>query len=194
MAVITAFQSITLDGVMQGPGRLDEDTRGDFVHGGWSNGYQDEVAMRFAGESMSQKGALLFGRRTYEDLLAFWTSTPEPNPFADALVNTAKYVVSRSADTELAWPNSTLLPGDGVAQVQRLKKESELPLTIMGSGELIRALRASELIDQYSLQIFPILLGSGTHLFAPGDRANLELTRSMPTGTGVIIAQYRVLR
>lgn len=80
MSTITVFESVTLDGVMQAPGRADEDTRGGFPYGGWALAYQDEVAMRFAGEGMSQGGALLFGRRTYDDLLGFWTSTPEPNP------------------------------------------------------------------------------------------------------------------
>ncbi|WP_457965945.1 hypothetical protein M1E17_05330 [Arthrobacter sp. D1-29] len=97
MTNISVFQSVTLDGVMQGPGRPDEDTRGGFNHGGWANGYQDEVSMQFAGEGMSSGGSLLFGRRTYEDLLGIWSTTPDPNPFTDVLLNSRKYVVSCSA-------------------------------------------------------------------------------------------------
>ncbi|MBM7413399.1 MULTISPECIES: dihydrofolate reductase family protein [Nocardiaceae] len=194
MATITAFQSITTDGVMQGLGRPDEDDRGGFVHGGWGQGYQDEVSMSFAAEGMSEEGAFLFGRRTYEDLLGFWTTTSEPNPFADVLVRSTKYVVSRTADTYLAFPNSHLVAGDAVDAVRGLKERTIEPMTIMGSGELVRSLHAASLIDEYLLQIHPIVLGSGTRLFGPADRVDLELVRSVPTTTGVIIAHYVVRR
>jgi len=147
--------------------------------------------MRFAAEGMSGGGAMLFGRRTYEDLLGFWTTTPEPNPFVDVLVHSPKYVVSRSADTTLAFPNSTLLSGDAAATVAALKDRTDDELTILGSGELVRALHAARLIDSYILQIHPIVLGSGTRLFGAADRVNLALKRSIPTTTGVLIAQYR---
>lgn len=185
---ITAFESITLDGVLQAPGRPDEDPRGGFVHGGWAAGYQDEVSMRFAGEGMSGDGALLFGHRTYADLLQFWTITAEPNPFTDVLTRTRKHVASRSSDTILAYPESTLLAGEAVDTVRALREESDL--TILGSGELVRALHAAGLVDRYILLIHPIVLGSGTTLFADGDRVNLRLERSITTTTGVIIAQY----
>lgn len=193
MATITAFQNITLDGVMQAPGRPDEDTREKFDHGGWSMGYQDEVSMAFAQESMATPGALLFGRRTYEDLLGFWTNAAEPNPFTEVLVSSPKYVVSRSQG-ELQWPNSTLLDGNPAEQVDQLRRHTELGLTLMGSGELFQALHSASLIDDYVLQIHPIALGSGKKLFNHGERKNLELVRSVPTGTGMIIAHYRLSR
>ena len=90
MPTISVFQSVTLDGVMQGLGRPDEDTRGGFVHGGWGDGYQDEVSMGFAAEGMGGGGALLFGRRTYEDLLGFWSAAPFENPFSDVLLQTTE--------------------------------------------------------------------------------------------------------
>jgi dihydrofolate reductase len=192
--MISIFQSVTLDGVMQAPGRAGEDDRGGFAHGGWADGFADEVSMAFAGEGMSGPGALLFGRRTYEDLLGFWTTTPEPNPFTDVLVGARKFVVSRSVGTSLAYPNSELLAGEAVDTVAALLKEVDEDLTIMGSGELVRALHAARLIDRYILQIHPIVLGSGTTLFGPGDRAALKLERSVPTTTGVIIAQYAARR
>ena len=191
MATISIFESVTLDGVLQGPGRADEDTRGGFAHGGWADGYGDEVSMQFAAEGMSGGGALLFGRRTYEDLLGFWTTTPQPNPFTDVLVHSRKYVVSRSADTVLAHPSSTLLAGDAAQTVADLKDRTGDDLTVLGSGELVRALHAAGLIDAYILQIHPIVLGSGTRLFAAADRVDLTLERSIPTTTGVLIAQYR---
>ena len=191
MATITIFENVTIDGVLQAPGRADEDTRGGFAHGGWASGYADEVSLRFAGEGMSGGGALLFGRRSYEQMLGAWTSTPEPNPFTAVLVRTPKYVVSRSADVELAYRNSTLLSGEAAETVAALKEEVEQDLTILGSGELVRALHAARLIDAYVLQIHPIVLGSGTRLFSQADRLNLTLERSIPTTTGVLIAQYR---
>jgi dihydrofolate reductase len=195
MSSIGVFESITLDGVMQGPGRPDEDTRGGFAHGGWGNGYQDEVSMAFAAEGMSQQGGLLFGRRTYEDVLGYWTSLDSPNPFADVLVRSPKYVVSRSSQTELAYPNSELLAGDAIQTVGALcERPDALPLTIMGSGELVRSLHGAGLIDSYSLLIFPIVLGSGTRLFGDADRTDLVLDRTIPTTTGVVIAQYSVRR
>lgn len=194
MTTISVFQNITLDGVMQAPARPDEDTRGGFAHGGWSNGFQDEISMRFAGERMSRGSSLLFGHRTYDDVLGFWTSTSDPNPFTDVLTNTPKYVVSRSADTELAHPHSTLLVGEAIDTVAELREQSDGALTIMGSGELIHALHAAGLIDHYVLQIHPIVLGSGARLFAAADRVYLTLESSITTSTGVIIADYSVAR
>src|SRR5215203_4302250 len=104
MAKIILFQSVTLDGVMQAPGRADEDTRGGFIEGGWAAPYHDDVAMRFDGERMSMARAMLFGRRTYDDVLGFWTTTLDANPFTEALVASPKYVASRDPGTELAYP------------------------------------------------------------------------------------------
>jgi dihydrofolate reductase len=191
MATITVFESITLDGVMQAPGRPDEDTRGGFPYGGWAVPYQDEVAMRFAGEGMSQGGAMLFGHRTYDDLLAYWTRTPEPNPFTDVLVNTPKYVVSRSRDLRLAHPNSTLLAGDASETVAELVRTLDGAITVLGSGELVRALFGAGLVDELVLMHHPLVLGTGTTLFGP-NRVELDLRRTVPTTTGVVIAQYAV--
>ena len=191
-STITVFQSISLDGVMQGPGRDDEDPRGGFRHGGWTNGYQDEVLGSFLADGLATETALLFGRRTYEDVLGYWTSTPEPNPFTDVLVNARKYVVSRSADTELGYPSSDLLVGDAVEQVAGLRERIDLPMMVMGSGELVRALHGAGLVDEYTLLVHPIVLGSGTRLFGEADRVDLDLVQTIPTTTGVVIVRYRV--
>lgn len=193
MGSITVFQSITLDGVMQAPGRADEDTRGGFTHGGWADGYQDDVSMAYAVEGMDADGALLFGRRTYDDLLGYWTSIGA-NPFVDALVGTPKFVVSRAPGAELEYPRSEPLAGDAVETVAALVDRYDGELTVMGSGEVVRALHAAGLIDRYVLQIHPIVLGSGQRLFADGDRVDVRLERSIPTTTGVIIAEYSVVR
>jgi dihydrofolate reductase len=190
MARISATESVTLDGVMQSPGRADEDTRGDFRDGGWATPYPDQVAMEFMGEEMRKPGAMLFGRRTYEDVLGYWSTTTEPNPFSDLLINVPKFVVSRSADTILNWPNSTLLAGDAADTVPGVAASIEGNLSIIGSGELVRSLHAVGLIDEYILQIHPLILGSGRKLFDAGTRTELTLVRSAITSTGVVIAQY----
>jgi dihydrofolate reductase len=191
MGRISAVESITLDGVMQAPGRADEDTRDGFAHGGWAVPYADQVAMEFLGQGMGRAGdAMLFGRRTYEDVLHHWTTTTEPNPFTDVLVSTPKLVVSRSDATVLDYPSSRLLAGEAVRTVPQAAAELDGTLVVLGSGELVRALHAAGLIDEYVLQIHPIVLGSGTRLFADGERANLTLVRSVTSTTGVLLARY----
>lgn len=192
MARICATESVSLDGVMQGLGRADEDTRGGFVHGGWGEGYQDRVMGEFMAEGMAAEGVMLFGRRTYDDLMRAWTSLPEPSPVTDHLVAAQKYVVSRNAATPIPYPNSTLLPGAATDTVAALKKERDGDITVIGSGELVRALHAAGLLDTYVLLIHPIVLGSGTRLLAEGDRRDLRLEHSVTTTTGVIIARYAV--
>ncbi|MFC9559392.1 dihydrofolate reductase family protein [Agromyces sp. NPDC056965] len=193
MSTITVFESVSLDGVMQGPGRADEDARGGFTEGGWSNGYQDEVLMKYAGEGMGAGPALVFGHRTYDDVLGYWSSVG-PNPFVDVLLGSEKFVVSRSADTALAYPNSELLAGEAVSTVAALKERSSRDLLILGSGELVRSLHIAGLVDRYALQIHPIVVGSGARLFGQGDRVDLRLGRSIPTTTGVLIVEYTVAR
>jgi dihydrofolate reductase len=194
MGRISVTESITLDGVMQGLGRPDEDTRGGFTQGGWGDGYQDPVSLQFMSEGMAEGGVMLFGRRTYDDVLGHWTSVTEPNPFTDYLTQVQKYVVSRSATAGLEYPNSILLSGDARRTVRRLKDDTDADITILGSGELVRALQEVDLVDEYILQIHPIVLGSGSTLFGSSDRRNLTLQRSVTTTTGVIIAHYAVDR
>lgn len=191
MGRITAFESVTLDGVMQGLGRPDEDPRGGFTHGGWGDGFADEVSIQFAMDGMGEEGAMLFGRRTYDDVLGYWSSVGEDNPFTGYLVGTQKYVASRS-DAPATHPNTEILVGEAVETVAKLKAETDPPLTVMGSGDLVRSLHAAGLVDTFTLQIHPIVLGSGTRLFGEGDRVDVHLRRSLTTTTGVVIAEYDV--
>ena len=134
--------------------------------------------------------AFLFGRRTYEDLLASWNA--KGGPFKDALNSAPKYVASTRSATRLDWPNSTLLHGDIPAAVAELKQNSAGDLVIMGSGQLIRSLLPHGLIDEYLLMIHPLVLGSGQRLFDHRDHhAKLRLLSSTPTTTGVILATYQ---
>src|SRR5262245_15795060 len=192
MSQITAILHITLDGVIQAPGRPDEDTRGGFAHGGWAIPNQDEVLGRTMGESMSQGGVLLFGRRTYEDFYNVWPKRSN-NPYTEVLNNTMKYVASRTLHEPLPWQNSVLLSGDAAQSVAKLKRESTSDIGILGCGELVRSLARSRLIDQYTLITHPLVLGTGQRLFPEGTSySTLELTRSVTTMKGVVIGFYRV--
>lgn len=194
MRKVTAFESVSLDGVMQGPGRPDEDTRGGFEHGGWGLPYSDPVMGQVAGASMAAGPDLLFGRRTYEDFYSVWPNRSD-NPFTDVLNNTQKYVASTTLREPLPWKNSTLLNGDAAESVAALKPQPGKDLVILGSGELVRALAKAGLVDEYILLIHPLLLGSGHRLFGdPGSRAALRLIDTKTTTTGVVIATYEALK
>jgi dihydrofolate reductase len=190
MPKLVVFTSVTLDGVMQAPGRPDEDTRDGFAHGGWAVPYMDPVMARVAAEGMAQAGPLLFGRRTYEDFHGFWPEQTD-NPFTEVLQASRKYVASTTLREPLPWANSTLLTGDAAGAVARLKREPGPDLTVLGSGELVQALRRADLVDVYVLQVHPLVLGSGRRLFPEGGPpAALRLTDSVTTTTGVVIATY----
>ena len=190
MRKITVFNSVSLDGVMQAPGRPDEDRRGGFEHGGWALSYADPIMASVAGEGMARGGAMLFGRRTYEDFYSVWPHRTD-NPFTDVLNRSQKYVASRTLAEPLPWSNSTLLTGDAAGAVTRLKQEPGDDMVILGSGELIRALMPHKLIDRFILLIHPLVLGSGRRLFPDtGPLQALRLVDSKPTSTGVLIATY----
>jgi dihydrofolate reductase len=190
MGRIVVFNNVTLDGVMQAPGRADEDTRGGFRYGGWATPYADPEMGKAAGESMASTGGLLFGRRTYEDFYSIWPNQKD-NPFTDVLNKSPKYVASTTLKEPLPWMNSTLLKGDLPAAVTALKTQLGKDLVVLGSGELIQTLIKHHLIDLYILLIHPLVLGTGTHLFRDGAmHSRLRLVSSRPTSTGVLIANY----
>jgi dihydrofolate reductase len=191
MAKIVTTISLSLDGVMQAPGRPDEDRRGGFEHGGWARPYNDPVMMQAMGEGMANAGPLLFGRRTYADFFAVWPGRKD-NPFTEVLDNAQKYVASRTLHEPLPWQNSTLLSGEAAETVARLKQRAGKDIVVLGSGELLRTLVRHGLVDEYVLLIHPLVLGAGQRLFASdGPRANLRLVKSVATTTGVVIATYR---
>ena len=192
MGKVIVMNAVTLDGVMQGPGRPDEDTRDGFAHGGWGIPYGDEAMVAKMGERMGEDRAFLFGRRTYEQLLASWNA--RGGPFKDALNNARKFVASSDPAKRLDWPNSTLLHGDVPAAVADLKGSSSANLVIMGSGVLIGSLMAADVIDEYLLMIAPVVLGAGRRLFPIGVQASLRLVESVTTRTGVLMAAYERAR
>jgi dihydrofolate reductase len=163
--MITVLTNISLDGVMQAPGRSDEDTRGGFQHGGWATPYQ---AMQHAGAAFGNIVGLLLGRRTYQDFYAVWPTRPE-SPYTAFLNNINKYVVSTTLKEPLPWQNSTRLDSaDAVANMARLR-----------------------LVNKYIMLIHPLLLGTGRRLFPEGGPyAVLTLTDSIKTEHGVVMATY----
>jgi dihydrofolate reductase len=190
MSKIVVTNHLTLDGVMQAPAGPDEDRRGGFEHGGWATPNNDEVMGRVMGEGMSQGGALLLGRWTYEAFYAFWPHQKD-NPYTEVLNNSQKYVASTTLTEPLPWMNSTLLEGDLGEAVTRLKEQPDKDIVVLGSGELIQSLMRQNLIDEYLLLIHPVVLGSGRRLFPDGSPpANLRLVDSVTTTTGVVIARY----
>ncbi len=188
MSKVVVFTNLTLDGVMQAPGRPDEDRRGGFEHGGWATPY---AAMAQAGNSMANTSALLLGRRTYEDFYSVWPNRTD-NPYTAVLNNIQKYVASTTLSEPLSWSNSTLLKGDAAEAVAKLKEEPGKDLLVMGSGELVQSLMRHNLVDEYVLLIHPLVLGSGRRLFPDGGAfAALRLVDTKTTTTGVVIATYQ---
>ncbi|MGH2546877.1 MAG: dihydrofolate reductase family protein [Actinomycetota bacterium] len=187
---IVVFESVSVDGVMQAPGRPDEDRRGGFDLGGWAAPYADEVTGKLAADGMANTGGILLGRRTYEDFYGFWPHQTD-NPFTEALNNTQKYVASRTLKEPLPWADSTLLRGDVAEAVAGLRERPGKDVVVLGSGELVRTLMEHGLVDRYVLLIHPLVLGSGRRLFPDGGPpVTLHLVESVPTTTGVVVATY----
>ncbi len=195
MGKIIAFESLTLDGVMQAPARPDEDTREGFTHGGWAVPYSDEVMGRYAARGMAtDEGALLLGRRTYEDFFSVWPKRTDGNPYTEVLNRRQKYVVSRTLQEPLPWVNSTLVSGDLIEGMRGIKETQAGNLMVLGSGALVQSLLRHHLIDRFILLIHPLVLGSGRRLFDGGlPPAQFRLTDSLTTTTGVIIATYETV-
>lgn len=186
--ITTTF--LAMDGVYQAPGGPEEDTSGGFAHGGWSFGYWDDVMGKTMGAFMAEPFELLLGRRTYDIFASFWPKTDKDPEVAKPFNETRKYVVSRS-QRELAWQNSTLITGDVVPQLRKLKDDDAPDLWVHGSGDLIRTLLANGLVDRMHLWTFPVLLGSGKRLFDAGTPAEgWKLADSTIATTGVIIGIY----
>ena len=188
MSKVVVLTNLTLDGVMQGPARPDEDRRGGFEHGGWAAPY---AAMEATGNNFASAGALLFGRRTYENFYAVWPKQTN-SPYTEFLNTIQKYVASTTLKEPLPWSNSTLLKGDAAQAVSQLKQQPGKDLLIMGSGELIQSLMRANLIDDYVLLIHPLVLGSGRRLFPDGGAAaTLRIVATSTTDKGVVIATYQ---
>lgn len=176
---------------MQAPGGPDEDTSGGFRYGGWTFPYFDEFMGKVMGKQMDEPFDLLLGKKTYDLFAAFWPNQPATDPAAAVLNRAAKYVVS-DRPAQLSWEHSTLIEGDVVAKIQKLKAEDGPALQVHGSSNLLQTLLKNDLVDELWLKIFPVTLGSGKRLFGEGTMpAAFELMTCETSPSGVIIASYR---
>jgi dihydrofolate reductase len=181
---------LTLDGVMQAPGGPGEDDDGGFAHGGWSVNYWDDQMGQVMGEATSRPFAMVLGRRTYDIMAAYWPTAPE-EAGGEVFNDATKYVASRSRPNLEAWSNSVLVEGDAADGLAALKQEDGPELQVHGSANLIQTLLAHNLVDQYRLWVFPLVLGSGKRLFADGTvPSGLRLADSTVSTTGVMMCTY----
>jgi dihydrofolate reductase len=188
---LTLHTFVTLDGVLQAPGGPQEDTDGGFEHGGWSFPYGDQDFGTAMTGWFENADAFLLGRKTYEIFSGHWPHvTDEGDPIASKLNTLPKYVASTTLGS-VSWHNSSLLGGDVVAEVAKLKERPGNELQVHGSGALAHTLIDADLIDEYRLLYFPVHLGTGKKLFRDGAKAaSLRLLDATTTSTGVIIARY----
>ena len=176
---LVALELVSLDGVMEAPE-------------GWASSYADDEINEANASGMAASDAMLLGRATYEGLAAFWPHQPGGTPMVDHINSVPKHVVSRTLRGPLGWNNSTLVEGDPVEGIAELKHRPGKDITIIGSGVLVRSLLGVGLIDELSLMVHPIVLGSGKRLFEDGiERAELELVDAKTFGTGVVHLIYR---
>ena len=189
--IVNAF--LTLDGVMQAPGGPEEDRDGGFLHGGWQAPYLDDVMGRLVTEGIVDADGFLLGRKTYDIFASYWPKVTDPNNvIATALNSRRKYVVSRGLD-RVSWNNSSLIRGDVVAEIRKLGQQPGRSVQTWGSTDVLQTLLKHDLIDEYRLFIFPVVLGSGKRLFGSGTvPVALKQVESVTTGKGA--TYHRLVR
>lgn len=191
MRRIIVAEFVTLDGVIQAPGGAQEDTDGGFTHGGWTWPYwHDDIGNHFF-QMMAQADALLLGRKTWQIHGGAFETMPESDPIGAAMNGIHKYVVSTTLKSTSAWRNSTLLGRNVADEVRRLKLQSGKDILLDGSSVLLHMLAENDLVDEYALHVYPLVLGTGKQLFSGGMRINLTLVESQALPTGVVYQRYR---
>lgn len=188
MRKIIVLTFVTLDGVMQAPGGPGEDDSGDFKYGGWSVPYFDEALGQVMATQMSRPFDLLLGRKTFEIFAAYWPLHAEEGA---GINNTTKYVASNTL-AKHAWNKSVFIKGNVADELRKLKKQAGPELQVHGSSNLIRMLLEHDLVDEFWLKIFPVILGKGKRLFDKGAIPGAyTLVESKSTPAGVIVATYK---
>lgn len=191
MRTLAVSEFVSLDGVVQAPGAPNEDQEGGFEHGGWTVPLFDEQLGQIMTDWIARAEALLLGRKTYEIFAASWPLLGDDDPIAAKLNSIPKYVASRTL-VAVEWNNSHLLGSDVAGEVAKLKQQPGGEIQIHGSGDLVQTLLRQDLIDEFQLVTFPVLIGSGKRLFGEGTMpANLKLVHSRITGTGVTVNTYQ---
>jgi len=192
---LTTTTNVSVDGVMQGLGGPGEDRRGGFERGGWAPPLVDPVTADYLNQVYGGAAAFLFGRRTYEIFARSWGAIPEmaASTIGSALNGRPKYVVSTTL-TDPQWTGTNVLSGDIAIAVRDLKAQQDGDLLVPGSGVLLRWLLANDLVDEFDLVIYPVVIGQGTRLFPDsGPDVALELVNSQTTSRGITIQTYRPL-
>ncbi len=191
MRKLVVAEFITLDGVIQAPGGAQEDTEGGFTYGGWTQPYwHGDIGTHFF-QTMSQADTFLLGRRTWQIHGGAFEPMAPGDAFGDAMNNTHKYVVSSTLPSASAWRNSTLIRDNVVEAVRELKQQPGKNILLDGSSVLVHALTQNDLVDEYDLHVYPLVLGTGKRLFTEGKRLNLTLVEASPLPTGVVFMRYR---
>jgi len=189
---IIVSEFVTLDGVIQAPGGADEDTEGGFTHGGWAwSNWHDDIGAHFD-EVMGESDAVLLGRKTWEIHGGAFEPMADDDPNSAGLNTIQKYVVSTTLTSADAWRNSTLISSNVVEEVRALKDQPGKNILIDGSSVLVHTLARHDLIDEFHLLVFPVMLGSGKKVFPDGVRLNLRLIDTRPTPSGVVLTRYTV--
>ena len=191
MRKLIVAEFITLDGVIQAPGAPDEDTEGGFMHGGWTLPYwHDDIGAHFF-QAMTEADTFLLGRKTWQEHGAAFDPMPEGDPFGDVMKAKKKYVVSTTLKSAELWRNSTIISRNVVEEVRKLKAQDGQNIILDGSSVLVHTLIENDLVDEYSLHVYPLVLGGGKKLFPDGKRVNLKLINSQALPTGVVYQQYQ---
>ncbi len=191
MRELIVHEFISLDGVIQAPGGANEDTEGGFKEGGWTMPYfSDEMGTQFF-QSMSQADTFLLGRKTWQIHGGAFEPMAPGDAFGDAMNNMHKYVVSTTLPSASAWRNSTLIRDNVVDAVRQLKQQPGKNILVDGSSVLVHTLTQNDLVNEYDLHVYPLVLGIGKRLFAQGKRLNLKLVEATPLPTGVVFMRYR---
>jgi dihydrofolate reductase len=194
MRKIIVAEFITLDGVIQAPGGADEDNEGGFIHGGWTHPYwHDDIGAHFF-QAMTQADTLLLGRKTWQIHGAAFEPMPVGDPFGDVMNGIRKVVVSTTLKSAADWRNSTLISSNVVEEVRKLKEQPGKNILVDGSSVLIHTLAENDLVDEYSLHVYPLVLGSGKRLFPDGKRINMKLIESIALPTGISFQQYQCVK
>jgi dihydrofolate reductase len=194
MRKIIVSEFVSLDGVIQAPGGKDEDTEGGFAHGGWTWPYWDDAIGEHFGEVMGEVDTLLLGRKTWQIHGGAFEPMADDDPNEPGFNKLQKYVVSTTLSDASAWRNSTLISGDVVEAVRALKVQPGKNIAMDGSSVLVQTLARHDLIDDYYLLVYPVVLGGGKKVFPDGVRLNLRLVEAKPLPSGVIVTHYTVER
>jgi dihydrofolate reductase len=190
MRKLVVSEFISLDGVIQAPGGVDEDTDGGFAHGGWTHPYWHDDIGGYFDEAMRESDTFLLGRKTWQGHGGAFEPMPAGDPFGDVMNAMPKYVVSTTLTSADAWRNSTLIRGDVIEQVRALKEQPGKNILIDGSSVLVHTLIQHDLVDEYRLLLYPVVLGGGKKLFPDGVRVNLRLLETKTIPSGVTLLRY----